>query len=176
MQLWRQFLNWGQTPAGVQQDWCWHVRFDAWLFKLSDALMPAFDAGHPLLAHAGSVQVAVFSHPTSISNITPTSQITLSPHFNITFVPYTQYWRDKGTATCLALRGAMWRLNQCTVLLSITVGDIKSYRVLLSPSGDLGIGLVWDNHPDRTGPIFWSDCWNPLQTELNYLGGVLSCS
>ena len=98
MQLWRQFLNWGQTPAGVQQDWCWHVRFDAWLFKLSDALMPAFDAGHPLLAHAGSVQVAVFSHPTSISDITP-SHITLSPHFNITFVPYNQYWRDE--VTCL---------------------------------------------------------------------------
>ena len=46
----------------------------------------------------------------------------------------------------------------------------------LSPSGDLGIGLVWDNHPDRTGPTFWSDCWNPLQTELNYLWGLLSCS
>ena len=49
---------------------------------------------------------------------------------------------------------------------------------LLSPSGDLGISLVWHNlsGPDRTGPpTFWSDCWNPLQTELNYLGGVLSC-
>ena len=91
--------------------------------------MPAFDAGHPLLAHAGSIQVAVFSHPTSISDITPPSQITLSPHFNITFVPYTQYWRDRGTAQCLALRGAMWRFNQCTLLLSITVGDIKSYMV-----------------------------------------------
>ena len=48
----------------------------------------------------------------------------------------------------------------------------------LSPSGDLGIGLVWDNHP--TPPhwttTFRSDCWNPLQTELNYLWRVLSCS
>ena len=41
---------------------------------------------------------------------------------------------------------------------------------LLSPSGDLGIGLVWDNPtgPHRT-TTFQSDCWNPLQTELNYL-------
>ena len=43
---------------------------------------------------------------------------------------------------------------------------------LLSPSGDLGIGLVRDN---PTGPTFWSDCLNPLQTELDYLWGVLSC-
>ena len=44
--------------------------------------------------------------------------------------------------------------------------------VLLSPSGDLGIGLVWDN-PTAT---FRSDCWNSLQSELNYLWGVFSCS
>ena len=48
--------------------------------------------------------------------------------------------------------------------------------LFLSPSGDLGIGLVWDN---RIGPdhrtTFQSDCWNPLQSELNYLWGVLSC-
>ena len=44
---------------------------------------------------------------------------------------------------------------------------------LLSPSGDLGISLVRRN---RTPPTFWSDCWNPLQSELNYLWGVLSCS
>ena len=44
-----------------------------------------------------------------------------------------------------------------------------------SLSGDLGIGLVWDNHPPQP-PTFWSDCWNPLQTELNYLWWVLSCS
>ena len=47
---------------------------------------------------------------------------------------------------------------------------------LLSPSGDLGIGLVWDNHPTHRTTTFQSDCWNPLQTELNYLWGVLSCS
>ena len=45
---------------------------------------------------------------------------------------------------------------------------------LLSTSRDLGIGLVWDNL--STGPTSWSDCWNPLQTELNYLWWVLSCS
>ena len=27
----------------------------------------------------------------------------------------------------------------------------KYFFSLLSPSGDLGISLVWDNHPDRTG-------------------------
>ena len=50
-------------------------------------------------------------------------------------------------------------------------------NILLSPSGDLGISLVWHNlsppHPTAT---FRSDCWNPLQTELNYLWWVLSCS
>ena len=47
----------------------------------------------------------------------------------------------------------------------------------LSPSGDLGIGLVWDNHPSYpTRPTFWSVCWNPLQTELKYLWWFLSCS
>ena len=100
---------------------------------------------------------------------------------------------------------------------------------LLSPSGDLGISLVWHNlspPPHRhfsvwvlkssskwtklsmRGPqlfsgwyqmilgVFWcsqlfsdvfrlfsncfptmfSDCWNPLQSKLNYLWGVISCS
>ena len=57
------------------------------------------------------------------------------------------------------------------------VASLLSHQ-FLSPSGELGIGLVWDNN--RTGPdptaTFQSDCWNPLQTELNYLWGVLSCS
>ena len=57
------------------------------------------------------------------------------------------------------------------LLNSLFLGSIR--LCFLSPSGDLGIGLVWDN---PTGPTFWSHCWNPLQTELNYLGGVLSCS
>ena len=39
--------------------------------------------------------------------------------------------------------------------------------LFLSPSADLGIGLVWHNLSIPTGPTFWSDCWNPLQTELN---------
>ena len=30
--------------------------------------------------------------------------------------------------------------------------DDKEGKCLLSPSGDLGIGLVWDNHPHPTGP------------------------
>ena len=52
------------------------------------------------------------------------------------------------------------------------------FIVLLSPSGDLGISLVWHNlsPPDPTTATFRSDCWNPLQTELNHLWWVLSCS
>ena len=48
----------------------------------------------------------------------------------------------------------------------------------LSPSGDLGIGLVWDNNrtPPHPTATFRSDCWNPLQRELNYLWLVLICS
>ena len=48
----------------------------------------------------------------------------------------------------------------------------------LSLSGDLGIGLVWDNNrtPPHPTATFRSDCWNPFQSELNYLWGVLSCS
>ena len=46
--------------------------------------------------------------------------------------------------------------------------------IFLSPSGDLGIDLVWDNwtRPVQTSPppTFWSHCWNPLQTEPNFLG------
>ena len=100
-------------------------------------------------------------------------------------------------------------------------------KKFLSPSGDLGIGLVWDNRtgPDQISvwqlkssskwtkssmrgpqlfsgwyqmilgvfrcsqlfsdvfrlfsncfPTMFSDCWNPLQAELNYLWWVLSCS
>ena len=45
--------------------------------------------------------------------------------------------------------------------------DIYKNNVLLSPSGDLGIGLVWDNHPYHPHPpytTFWYKCWNRLQT------------
>ena len=55
-------------------------------------------------------------------------------------------------------------------------GSCRRSRWLLSPSGDLGIGLVWDNPTGPDPAAFWSDCWNPLQTELNYLWWVLSCS
>ena len=52
-----------------------------------------------------------------------------------------------------------------------------TWLALLSPSGDLGISLVWHNlsPPHRTA-TFRFECWNPLQSELNYLWGVLSCS
>ena len=71
-------------------------------------------------------------------------------------------------------------VGPCVPLSSLSLGlkvmDCPSLQIIqfLSPSGDLGISLVWDNN--RTGPTFWSDCWNPLQSELNYLWGVLSCS
>ena len=46
-----------------------------------------------------------------------------------------------------------------------------NFDTFLWPSGDPGNGLVWDDHHPPTHPHrpgFWSDCWNPLQTELNY--------
>ena len=49
-----------------------------------------------------------------------------------------------------------------------------NFLFLLSPSGDLGISLVWHNRTPP--PTFWPHCWNPLQTELNHLWGYLSCS
>ena len=70
--------------------------------------------------------------------------------------------------------GNLWRS-----LLPQLPGTIHLHLIILhfflSPSGDLGIGLVWHNlspldHP--TPPTFWSHCWNPLQTELNYLWWV----
>ena len=71
--------------------------------------------------------------------------------------------------------GCHW-MKQCKSVIILLAKDCQYQEniVLLSPSGDLGIGLVWDNHPDQT--TFWSDCWNPLQTELNHLWWVLSCS
>ena len=67
------------------------------------------------------------------------------------------------------------------MVITSAIGVILTFAMearLLSPSGDLGIGLVWDNRtgPDHPTTTFRSDCWNPLQTELNYLWGVLSCS
>ena len=104
---------------------------------------------------------------------------------------------------------------------------LRGVLKFLSPSDDLGIGLVWDNYPHPTDflvrlmksssnwtkismrgpqlfsgwyhmildvfrcsqlfsyvfrlfsncfPTMFSDCWNPLQAELNYLWWVLSCS
>ena len=38
------------------------------------------------------------------------------------------------------------------VSLSWFVYKVCNFCTFLSPSGDLGIGLVWDNHPDRTTP------------------------
>ena len=53
---------------------------------------------------------------------------------------------------------------------------VSQPKMFLSLSGDLGIGLVWDYHPHHR-TTFRSECWNPLQTELNYLWRrVLSCS
>ena len=64
-----------------------------------------------------------------------------------------------------------------TIDLICVIWCDKWWQLFLSPSGDLGIGLVWDN---LSNPIptanFRSDCWNPLQTELNYLWWVVSCS
>ena len=97
-------------------------------------------------------------------------------------------WSDQETTTSTLILRMMGTNGQkakklpCFALLLTTcflTGEFLHffYLFLLSPSGDLGIGLVWDNPtPPRTGPTFWSDCWNPLQSELNYLWGVLICS
>ena len=69
-------------------------------------------------------------------------------------------------------RGSTWKqyIRCCCGSLAVPIVQF------LSPSGDLGIGLVWHNlsNPHRTA--FWSDWWNPPQTELNHLWWVLSCS
>ena len=81
-----------------------------------------------------------------------------------------------------------WKLWRTTLILEIWLNHSLPKKIVLvppppkkiflSPSGDLGIGLVWHNlsGPHPTPPTFWSHCWNPLQTELNFLWGVLSCS
>ena len=49
----------------------------------------------------------------------------------------------------------------------------------LSPWGDLGNGLVSDPSilsTETYTATFWYECWNLIQTELNYQWWVLSCS
>ena len=130
----------------------------------------------------------------------------------------------------ILLRGAEdhWRKCQQRALCDSACISVSLCVALLSPSGDLGIGLVWDNlsPPNRSFlarllksssnwtklsmrslqlfsgwyqmisdvfrcsqqfsdvfrllsdsfPNFFSDCWNPLQAELDYLWWVLICS
>ena len=61
----------------------------------------------------------------------------------------------------------LWSGWHCSMIF----GFSHEGRSLLPPSGDIGTGLVWYNHPPQpnTPSTFWSDCWNPLQAELNYL-------
>ena len=81
---------------------------------------------------------------------------------------WTSYWQQH-------LNPSLWQRFVNILFLFIMIITINRF---LSPSGDLGIGLVWDNlsNPPHRTAAFWSDCWNPLQTELNYLWLVLSCS
>ena len=70
-------------------------------------------------------------------------------------------------------------LNVSPIRQSITLFENEHHFlhifITVKASGDLGIGLVWHNlYP--SDPSFRSDCWNPHQTELNYLWWVLSCS
>ena len=49
----------------------------------------------------------------------------------------------------------------------------------LSPWGDLGNGLISDPSilsTETYTATFWYECWNLIQTELNYQWWVLSCS
>jgi len=120
--------------------------------------------------------------------------------------------------------------NVAATSISNPTANFSWWLLLLSPSGDLGMGLVWDNLSTPTPldhfsirplksssnwtklsimgpqlfsgwyqmildvfrcsqqfsnvfrlfsncfPTMFSDCWNPLQAELNYLWWVLSCS
>ena len=79
------------------------------------------------------------------------------------------------TPRCLSAWSMKPLRNHDFKLGQVPLRPTKNFKsqTLLSPSGDLGIGLVWHN---LSPPTFWSHCWNPLQTELNFLWGVLSCS
>ena len=82
------------------------------------------------------------------------------------------YWQLTSKITLLAPK---LLLNYLWPMITIqSHPSIPFHKAFLSPSGDLGIGLVWDNN--RTGPTFWWDCWNPLQTELDHQWWVLSYS
>ena len=61
----------------------------------------------------------------------------------------------------------------------IDIGVIVSLWLLFSPSGDLGIGLIWDNHlipihPTPYNFLVWE--LKSSSTELNYLWWVFGCS
>ena len=95
---------------------------------------------------------------------------------------------DTETLSCPCIWcGRVW---QSTKLLSGTMCVLRSWsrgkclsklshftllNIILSPSGDLGVALIWDNHPSTPLAASWLDRWNPLPTELNYLWWVLSC-
>ena len=73
--------------------------------------------------------------------------------------PWNPFEISTTTRNCLKLHLSWILRHKCKFAL---LGKLSSHSPflfslgwesdLLSPSGDLGIGLVWDNHPDRTPP------------------------
>ena len=62
-----------------------------------------------------------------------------------------------------SMMGPQLFLGWCQMIL-----DVFRCSQLLSPSGDLGIGLVWDNL-SLSHTTFRYECWNHVQAELYYL-------
>ena len=69
--------------------------------------------------------------------------------------------KEDGDVVCRRVREVVRRLDRglshrlsVRPSLVLEAGCLAEYHyLLLSPSGDLGIGLVGDNHPDRTTHI-----------------------
>ena len=72
-------------------------------------------------------------------------------------------WETISGSFSISFRSKLEVQSQCVPFIVLTPWyNWWISLIFLSPSGDLGIGLVWDNHPDRTGPhrtTFRSDCW-----------------
>ena len=81
-------------------------------------------------------------------------------------IKFASFAKMRLIARVVVRRSARESFQHLSVLPRIVLPTALSnsnrlFSALLSPSGDLGIGLVWDNHPHHR-TTFRSDCWNPL--------------